>query len=83
MTVDTSSPLIARDIPTPDESLVVIRFRNPKMANFPYFLQMIPDSFMSRPKVIVVPGGKTGFAMDVILGPLIDEMIEKSRASKK
>ena len=28
-TVDTSSPEIARWIPTPDESMVVIRFRNP------------------------------------------------------
>jgi phosphoribulokinase len=82
-TVDTSNPFIARDIPTPDESFVVIRFRNPKMANFPYFLQMIHDSFMSRPNVIVVPGGKMGFAMEVILGPLIDEMIDKSRAAKK
>ena len=83
MTVDTSNPFIARDIPTPDESFVAIRFCNPKMANFPYFLQMIHDSFLSRPTVIVVPGGKTGFAMEVILGPLIDELIEKSRASKK
>jgi len=44
---------------------------------------MIHDSFMSRPKVIVVPGDNTGFAMEMIFGPLIDEMIEKSRASKK
>ena len=28
-TVDTSNPFIARDIPTPDESFVVIRFRDP------------------------------------------------------
>ncbi len=82
-TVDTSNPFIARDIPTPDESFVVIRFRNPKTANFPYLLQMIHDSFMSRPNVIVVPGGKMGFAMEVILGPLIDQMIEKAREAQK
>ncbi|MDE2374810.1 MAG: phosphoribulokinase, partial [Hyphomicrobiales bacterium] len=29
-TVDTSNPFIARWIPTPDESMVVIRFRNPR-----------------------------------------------------
>ena len=28
-TVDTSNPFIARDIPTPDESFVIIRFREP------------------------------------------------------
>jgi len=76
-TVDTSNPFIARDIPTSDESFVVIRFRDPHGVPFPYFLQMIQGSFMSRPNIIVVPGGKMGFAMEVILTPLIIEMIEK------
>jgi phosphoribulokinase len=74
--VDTSNPFIARDIPTPDESLVVVRFRDPKKADFPYFLSMIPNSFMSRPNNLVVPGGKMGFAMEVILGPIIERMVE-------
>jgi phosphoribulokinase len=74
--VDTSNPFIARDIPTPDESLVVVRFRDPKKADFPYFLSMIPGSFMSRPNNLVVPGGKMGFAMEVILGPIIERMVE-------
>jgi phosphoribulokinase len=77
--VDTSNPFIARDIPTPDESLVVVRFRNPKGVDFPYFLSMIPGSFMSRPNNLVVPGGKMGFAMEVILGPIIEHMVEESR----
>lgn len=78
-TVDTSNPFIARDIPTPDESFIVIRFRDPKQFNvdFPYLLNMIHDSFMSRPNTIVVPGGKMGFAMEVILTPLIHDLIEK------
>jgi phosphoribulokinase len=78
-TVDTSNPFIARDIPTPDESFVVIRFRDPKGVDFPYYLQMINDSFMSRPNTIVVPGGKMGFAMEVILSPLIHDMMEKKK----
>ena len=79
-TVDTSNPFIARDIPTPDESFVVIRFRNPKKLNvdFPYLQNMIHDSFMSRPNTIVVPGGKMGFAMEVILNPIIHDMMQKS-----
>ncbi len=82
-TVDTSNPFIARDIPTPDESFVVIRFRDPKKFNvdFPYLLSMIKDSFMSRRNSIVVPGGKMGFAMEIILAPIIHEMIQKSRAA--
>jgi phosphoribulokinase len=78
-TVDTSNPFIARDIPTPDESFVVIRFRNPQGVDFPYYLKMIHDSFMSRPNSIVVPGGKMGFAMEVILSPLIHDLMENKK----
>lgn len=77
--VDTSNPFIARDIPTPDESAVVIRFRNPKGVDFPYLLRMLKDSFMSRPNSIVVPGGKMGFAMELILNPIIEQLLEKKR----
>jgi len=80
-TVDTSNPFIARDIPTPDESFIVIRFRDPKGVDFPYLLNMIPDSFMSRRNTIVVSGGKMGFAMELILSPLIHDLIEKKARS--
>ncbi len=78
-TVDTSNPFIARDIPTPDESFVVIRFKDPKKfdTDFPYLLNMIHDSFMSRRNTIVVPGGKMGLAMEVILTPIIHRMLEQ------
>jgi phosphoribulokinase len=77
-TVDTSNPFITRDIPTPDESLVVIRFKDPKKFNidFPYLLAMIHDSFMSRRNNLVVPGGKMGLAMEIILTPIIERMMD-------
>ena len=80
-TVDTSNPFIARDVPTPDESFVVIRFRNPKKfsVDFHHLQSMIKDSFMSRRNTIVVPGGKMGFAMEIILAPIIGEMLDKRR----
>jgi phosphoribulokinase len=78
-TVDTSNPFIARDIPTPDESFVVVRFRDPKGVNFPYMLTMIPDSFMSRANTLVVPGGKMSHAMEIILAPIMHEMIENKK----
>ncbi|NTV97059.1 MAG: phosphoribulokinase [Thiobacillus sp.] len=78
-TVDTSNPFIARDIPTPDESFVVIRFSDPKGVDFPYLLSMIHDSFMSRRNNLVVPGGKMGMAMEVILEPVIHKMVEASK----
>jgi phosphoribulokinase len=77
--VDTSNPFIARDIPTPDESFIVIRFRFPQKHDFPYYLQMIHGSWMSRPNTIVVPGSKMGFAMEIILTPIIHNMIEQKR----
>ncbi len=78
-TVDTSNPFIARDIPTADESFVVIRFRNPKGVDFPYLLDMIDGSFMSRPNTIVVSGGKMSFAMEVILAPIMHDLIQNKR----
>lgn len=78
-TVDTSNPFIARDIPTLDESFVVIRFRNPKktQVDFPYLLNMINGSFMSRRNTIVVPGGKIGLAMEIIIQPLIEGLVQR------
>ena len=80
-TVDTSNPFIARDIPTPDESFVIIRFKDPEKLkiDFPYLLAMIHDSFMSRRNSMVVPGGKMGMAMEIILQPIIERMMEARR----
>ncbi len=69
--VDTSNPFIARDIPTPDESAVVIRFREHGDQDFPYLLRMLHNSYMSRPNSIVVSGGKMGLAMELVLPPRI------------
>lgn len=74
--VDTSNPFIARWIPTADESMVVIRFRNPRGIDFPYLLSMIPMSFMSRANSIVIPGGRLDLAMQLILTPIILKLID-------
>lgn len=80
-TVDTSNPFIARTIPTLDESMVVIRFRHPRGFDFCYLQSMIPNSFMSRPNSIVIPGGKLDLAMQLILTPLILQLVERKRRS--
>ena len=77
--VDTSNPFIARDIPTADESICVIRFANPKGIDFPYLLTMIHDSWMSRGNTIVVPGGKMELAMRLIFTPFISRMMDRRR----
>jgi phosphoribulokinase len=77
--VDTSNPFIARDIPSPDESMVVIRFANPKGIDFQYLMNMIHNSFMSRANTIVVPGGKLELAMQLIFTPYIWRMMERKK----
>ncbi|MBB6308198.1 phosphoribulokinase [Xanthobacter tagetidis] len=76
-TVDTSNPFVARWIPTPDESMVVIRFKNPRGIDFPYLLSMIQNSFMSRANSIVIPGNKQDLAMQLLLTPLILKLMDR------
>ena len=81
-TVDTSNPFIARDVPSPDESMLIIRFSNPRGIDFPYLLSMLPDSFMSRANTIVCPGSKMPLAMQLIFTPMIWHLMDrKKRAS--
>lgn len=78
-TVDTSNPFVARWIPTPDESIVVIRFKKPQGFDFAYLLSMINGSFMSRANSICIPGGKMELAMQLILTPMILKLVERRR----
>jgi phosphoribulokinase len=74
-TVDTSNPFIARDI----ESMLVIRFRDPKGIDFPYLLSMLKDGFMSRANTIVCPGGKMALAMQLIFTPMIWQIMDRKK----
>ena len=84
-TVDTSNPFVARDVPTPDESFIVIRFRDPTKfeIDFPYLLAMIDKSFISRRNTIVVPGGKMLLAMELILMPILKSMVQASHSDTR
>jgi phosphoribulokinase len=77
--VDTSNPFIARDIPTADESMVVIRFANPKGIDFQYLLTMLHNSILTRPNTLVVPGGKMGLAMQMIFTPMVLRLVDRKR----
>ena len=78
-TVDTSNPFIAKDIPSADESMVVIRFAKPKGIDFPYLMSMLHGSMMTRPNTIVIPGGKMGLAMQLIFTPMILRLLDLKR----
>ncbi|MFZ7089885.1 phosphoribulokinase [Primorskyibacter sp. 2E233] len=77
--VDTSNPFIARWIPTPDESLVVIRFKSPRGIDFPYLTSMIEGSWMTRANSIVIPGGKMDLAMQLIFTPMVCRLVHESK----
>ena len=77
--VDTSNPFISRTIPTADESMLVIRFREPAGINFPYLLSMLHDSFMSRRNTIVCPGGKMDLAMQLIFTPMVAQLVQGTK----
>ena len=81
--VDTSDPFIARDVPTAGESVVVVRFKNPRGIDFSYLLAMIDQSYMSRANTIVVPGARMDLAMQLILTPLILRLMDIRRAQHR
>ena len=81
-TVDTSNPFVAMDVPTADESMVVIRFANPKGIDFPYLISVLHNSWMIRPNNIVVPGGQMGLAMQFIFTPMILRLMDLKRRAQ-
>ncbi len=77
--VDTSNPFISRHIPSADESMLVIRFANPRGIDFAYLLSMLNGSFMSRANTIVCPGGKMDLALQLIFTPMIWRLMERRK----
>lgn len=75
-TVDTSNPFAAKTIPSLDESFVVIHFRNLEDIDYPWLLAMLQGSFISHINTLVVPGGKMGLAMELIMMPLVQRLME-------
>jgi phosphoribulokinase len=78
-TVDTSNPFSARDVPSPDESMLIIRFKKPRGIDFPYLLAVLPQSFMSRANTITCPGSKMPIAMQLIFTPMIWELMDRKK----
>ena len=73
--VDTSNPFEAQDVPSADESVVVIHFRDPKRYDFPKLMERIRGAFMSRANTMVIPGGGMTHALEVICTPIIRSLV--------
>ncbi|MFP1528607.1 hypothetical protein ACLB1R_23710 [Escherichia coli] len=54
----------------------MIRFRNLEGIDFPWLLAMLQGSFISHINTLVVPGGKMGLAMELIMLPLVQRLME-------
>jgi phosphoribulokinase len=78
-TIDTSNPFMMRDIPTADNSIVLVHFQDPK-PTVEYKLSLkglIEGSSLSSFNTLVIPGGKMMFAMELILTNRILELMQQ------
>lgn len=83
--VDTSNPFVVREIPSPDESLVVVHFneRSRVLASFDFLISKLPGAFQAREQTLVVPGAQMAHAMELILKPTIEELAQRRRDALK
>lgn len=77
--VDTSNPFISRDVPSADESALVIHFRDRQRHDFGSIMKRIPGSRMTRPSTLLVPGSKLHLTLSVICAPILEDMMAKRR----
>ena len=80
--VDTSNPFVIREIPKPEESLVVVHFaehcRVPIDPN--HLSAKVPGVSMTRPDTMIVPGTHMAQAMELILEPAVRHLLSRRMA---
>jgi phosphoribulokinase len=77
--VDTSNPFMVRDIPSPDQSVVLVHFIKTK-PSVEYKLNLrglIEGSSLSGFNTLVIPGGKMRYAMELILTKCILDLMRQ------
>lgn len=79
--VDTSNPFTVRDIPKPEESLVVIHFNEHSRlrADIDELGDAIDGAYTPNAHSLVVPGPQMEAAMELILAPAIEALAETRR----
>ncbi|MGH8505159.1 MAG: phosphoribulokinase, plasmid, partial [Stenotrophobium sp.] len=82
--VDTSNPFMVREIPKPEESLVVVHYNDHSrlQANFDLLISRLHGAFQSHPQTLVVPGPMMESAMALILKPAIEKLMHQRRESR-
>lgn len=74
--VDVANPFMTPEIPSSEESVIVVRFapQGRARADFSDWLSRIPGAFMSRADTIVVPGPQQPLAIELILRPAVEQL---------
>ena len=82
-TVDTSNPFATPEIPGNDKSFSVIHIRNLDKipVDFDVLLKQVENSFMSTPDTIVTPSMQKIKAIQLILTPVIHQMLENRHSA--
>lgn len=73
--VDTSNPFMARDVPSEDESALVVHFRDRSRHDFVELLRRIPGACMTRPTTMLIPGRTLSHVLEVICRPMLEQLI--------
>lgn len=81
--VDISNPFEPREIPKPEESLVVIHFNRAArfQAQFEGILALIPDAFVSSASTVVIPGEHQEQALELLMGDIIQKLAARRRTA--
>ncbi|HEY0973425.1 MAG TPA: phosphoribulokinase [Solimonas sp.] len=81
--VDTSNPFTAREIPTAEESLVVIHFNDNSRvaADFGLLQRELKGAFQSHAQTLVVPGPLLGNAIELIFRPAVKRLMDARDAA--
>ena len=79
--VDTSNPFVVREIPTPEESLVVIHFNENSRVkvSFDKLIPKLKGAFQSHAQTLVVPGKQMEQAIEVILCPAVEILLRERK----
>ena len=81
-TVDTSNPFSNAGIPSPSESLIVVRFNDPSQQEIDDIIQSIRGSFQSKEDCLVVPGQTFEQTLELVLKPRVTKLIINSRQER-
>jgi phosphoribulokinase len=81
-TVDTSNPFSNTGIPSPNESLIVIRFNDPNQQEIEDIINAVGGSFQSTDDCIVVPGQTFEQTLKFILTPRVQKLVTNGRQER-